>query len=96
MMTCSISALVVSDGYEVWVLEIPAADIPPGCRKIGTLQFLDGKCIAKSSEATMEASIILAASVESFAQLVAARLRERSDYRAWRQRILAMPEVLAN
>lgn len=97
MMNCEISAVVVSNGRDVWVLEIPGTDIPPGCREIGTMQFLDGKCLAKSSDATMETTIMMAAATSAFAELVCVRLRERNDYREWRRKLLAMPSpILAN
>jgi len=95
-MTCEISAAVLGNSEgEVLVAELPA-DTPPGFRVVGRMDFRDGQCVAKSAEQTMEAVCMMAAAVESFAQLVAARLRERNDYRAWRQRLLAMPDVLAN
>jgi len=90
--TCEISAVIAtnSDSNEVWVVEIPG-DIPPGSRVIGTMHFVEGQCIAKQCEDTIAGVVLMASASTAFAELVAARLRERSDYTRWRQRILATP-----
>lgn len=90
-MSWEVSAAVLgnSDG-EVLVAELPA-DVPPGFRVVGQMEFRDGQAISKCGEQTMEAACMMVSAANEFAQLVVARLRERSDYRAWRHRILATP-----
>lgn len=87
-----ISAAVLgnSDG-EVIVGELPGYVLPPGFRVVGHMHFRDGQCISKRGEETVEAACMMLSAAPEFAQLVVARLRERGDYAAWRQRLLAIP-----
>lgn len=87
--------LITNERGEVWFVD-PESEIPCGYAAVGTMSFTNGKCVARSFP-TAECAALLAFCTEAFAEFVCARLRERPDYKAWRQKILAMPPtILAN